>query len=40
MYTGLVDLLHADFLSEEADRLLTNKKMLAFTYMLMGGKPI
>jgi zinc transporter 1/2/3 len=41
IYAGLVDLLHADFLSEEADRLLTNKKkMLAFTYVLMGGKSI
>lgn len=39
IYAGLVDLLHADFLSEEADRLLTNKKkMLAFCFVLMGGK--
>jgi zinc transporter 1/2/3 len=39
IYAGLVDLLHADFLSEEADRLLTNKKkMLAFSFVLMGGK--
>jgi zinc transporter 1/2/3 len=39
IYAGLVDLLHADFLSEEADRLLTNKKkILAFTFVLMGGK--
>ncbi|TID23301.1 Fe transport protein 3 [Venturia nashicola] len=37
IYAGLVDLLHADFLSEEADRLLTNKKkMLAFSFVLMG----
>ncbi|KAE9972062.1 hypothetical protein BLS_004202 [Venturia inaequalis] len=37
IYAGLVDLLHADFLSEEADRVLTNKKkMLAFSFVLMG----
>lgn len=39
IYAGLVDLLHADFLSEEADRVLTNKKkMLAFSFVLMGGE--
>jgi hypothetical protein len=38
IYAGLVDLLHADFLSEEADRVLTNKKkMWAFSFVLMGG---
>lgn len=39
IYAGLVDLLHADFLSEEADRVLTNRrKILAFSFVLMGGK--
>jgi len=37
IYAALVDLLHADFLSEESDRLLTNRqKMTAFGYVLMG----
>jgi len=39
IYAALVDLLQKDFLSEEADLLLTNKKkMVAFAYVLMGGK--
>ena len=39
IYAGLVDLLHADFLSEEADRTMHGKmKIWAFMYVLMGGK--
>jgi zinc transporter 1/2/3 len=38
IWAGLVDLLAKDFLSEEADAALTNKKkMTAFAYVLMGG---
>jgi zinc transporter 1/2/3 len=39
IYAGLVDLLYQDFLSAEADAALTNrKKMIAFGYLLLGGK--
>jgi solute carrier family 39 (zinc transporter), member 1/2/3 len=38
IYAALVDLLAEDFLSEEANRLLTNKdKKVAFFWVLLGG---
>jgi zinc transporter ZupT len=41
IYAGLVDLLHADFLSEEADRVMNGRtKMWAFFWVLMGGKQL
>jgi len=39
VYAALVDLLAEDFLSEEAQHIMTKKnKIVAFTYVLLGGK--
>ena len=39
LYAALVDLLAEDFLSEEANRLLTSKdKIAAFAWVLAGGE--
>lgn len=39
LYAALVDLLAEDFLSEEANRILTKKdKITAFCYVLAGGQ--
>jgi hypothetical protein len=39
LWAALVDLLAEDFLSEEADHVMTGKlKMQAFGYVLLGGE--